>query len=135
VVERKLGEKWRQLMQVRKLVRPSGHREEHGHEVLRRLLALINRMHVFVQRYLHFVTVEVIDPHWHDMMMKMGEASSIDEVRHSPHPQALEYLHTNTLASLVMCICASACHRMPACSKVAMLADVHHSHWLCCTFR
>ena len=44
-------------------------------------LALLNRMIFFVQRYLHFVFLEVIDPQWHIMLTNIEHATSLDEVR------------------------------------------------------
>lgn len=70
-------------MCTRKLKRPANDAERRGHALLWRLLALVNRMNTFIHRYLHFLTVEVIDPHWHEMMTKIDQASSIDEVRAS----------------------------------------------------
>lgn len=55
--------------------------ERAAQRTLTRVLLLVNRMLVFVQRYLHFVTVEVIDPQWHIMMSRISDADSIDEVR------------------------------------------------------
>lgn len=80
VVEGKLGETWKQLTRARMLLfkKPE---ERAAQRTLMRVLLLINRMLVFVQRYLHFVTVEVIDPQWHIMMSRISAASSIDEVR------------------------------------------------------
>lgn len=79
VVEGKLGETWKQLTRAR-MLRFRKPEERSAQRTLMRVLLLINRMLVFVQRYLHFVTVEVIDPQWHVMMSRIADAASIDEV-------------------------------------------------------
>eukprot|EP00892_Ulva_mutabilis_P005707 jgi/Ulvmu1/3508/UM162_0015.1 len=78
-VEGNLGETWKQLSRAR-MLRFRKPEERGAQRTLMRVLLLINRMLVFVQRYLHFVTVEVIDPQWHMMMTKIKDAASIDEV-------------------------------------------------------
>ena len=91
VVEGKLGETWKQLTRAR-MLRFRKPEEQGAQRTLMRVLLLINRMLVFVQRYLHFVTVEVIDPQWHIMMTKIADAASIDEV----WPPACVHLHACT---------------------------------------
>jgi hypothetical protein len=73
--------------------------------VLMASLALLNRMIFFVQRYLHFVFLEVIDPQWHIMLGRIHSAASLDEVlsHHCSPPCWL----SGRAPSFLPCFCSS----------------------------
>lgn len=75
-VESALAKRWFHLRRTKLLGRQ--HKRENG--VLMASLALLNCMIFFVQRYLHFVFLEVIDPQWHIMLSRIHSAASLDEV-------------------------------------------------------
>lgn len=75
--ESALANRWFLLRCAKRL----GHRQEEEVATMMAALALLNRMLFFVQRYLHFVFLDVIDPQWHTLLSRVAAATSLDEVR------------------------------------------------------
>ena len=80
-VERSLSQAWQQLQKTRLLRLDASKASDRAViSTLRHAHSLCHRMTFFVQQYLRFMTVEVLEPQWHVMLVGIGAAASLDEV-------------------------------------------------------